>query len=55
MTPAELQHREFCYSFKVINVREINAFALPGGPMYINRGMMRAAAVEGEVAGWLTS
>jgi beta-barrel assembly-enhancing protease len=51
VTPAELQHREFRYSFKVINVREINAFALPGGPMYINRGMMQAAAVEGEVAG----
>src|SRR3990172_7758001 len=50
-TSPELQHREFRYSFKVINVREINAFALPGGPMYINRGMMQAAAVEGEVAG----
>ena len=49
--PAELQHREFRYAFKVINVREINAFALPGGPMYINRGMIQAAAVEGEVAG----
>ena len=49
--PSELQHREFQYSFKVINVREINAFALPGGPMYINRGMIQAAAVEGEVAG----
>jgi hypothetical protein len=51
VTPPELQHREFQYSFKVINVREINAFALPGGPMYINRGMIQAAGVEGEVAG----
>jgi Zn-dependent protease with chaperone function len=51
VTPPELQHREFEYSFKVVNVREINAFALPGGPMYINRGMIQAAAVEGEVAG----
>jgi beta-barrel assembly-enhancing protease len=49
--PPELEHREFRYSFKVINVREINAFALPGGPMYVNRGMIQAAAVEGEVAG----
>jgi Peptidase family M48 len=49
--PSELEHREFRYSFKVINVREINAFALPGGPMYVNRGMIQAAAVEGEVAG----
>jgi predicted Zn-dependent protease len=51
VTPPELRHREFKYSFKVINVREINAFALPGGPMYINRGMIQSAAVEGEVAG----
>ena len=36
--PAELQHSEFRYTFKVVNVREINAFALPGGPMYVNRG-----------------
>ena len=49
--PSEMEHREFRYSFKVINVREINAFALPGGPMYVNRGMIQAAAVEGEVAG----
>ena len=49
--PANLQHSEFQYSFKVVNVREINAFALPGGPMYINRGMMAAAKTEGEIAG----
>ena len=49
--PAELRHPEFQYSFKVVNVREINAFALPGGPMYVNRGMMEAAKTEGEVAG----
>jgi hypothetical protein len=49
--PAELQHAEFNYSFKVVNVREINAFALPGGPMYVNRGMIEAAKTEGEVAG----
>ena len=39
------------YSFKVVNVREINAFALPGGPMYVNRGMIEAAKNEGEIAG----
>src|SRR4026209_1615433 len=49
--PAELRHPEFNYSFKVVNVREINAFALPGGPMYVNRGMIEAAKTEGEVAG----
>lgn len=48
--PPEFQHAEFRYSFDVINVREINAFALPGGPMYINRGMLQAARNDGEVA-----
>jgi beta-barrel assembly-enhancing protease len=49
--PQEFRHAEFHYSFQVINVREINAFALPGGPMYVNRGMIEAARSEGEVAG----
>jgi len=49
--PQELRHPEFVYSFHVVNVREINAFALPGGPMYLNRGMIKAAHTQGEVAG----
>jgi len=49
--PEELRHSEFQYSFQVVNVREINAFALPGGPMYVNRGMIAAAHSQGEVAG----
>jgi Zn-dependent protease with chaperone function len=49
--PAELRRPEFNYTFKVVNVKEINAFALPGGPMYVNRGMIQAAKSEGEVAG----
>ena len=49
--PEEFQHREFQYFFKVINARDINAFALPGGPMYVNRGMIEAAGREGEMAG----
>lgn len=48
--PSELEHKEFRYTFKVVNVREINAFALPGGPMYLNRGMISAARTEGEMA-----
>ncbi len=34
-----------------MNLKEINAFALPGGPMFVNRGMFEAASAEGEVAG----
>jgi Zn-dependent protease with chaperone function len=49
--PADLRHTEFRYTFEPVNVREINAFALPGGPMFVNRGMVEAAHTEGEVAG----
>ena len=49
--PAEFRHPEFNYDFKVVNVSDLNAFALPGGPMYINRGMIEAAKNEGELAG----
>ena len=34
-----------------MNASDINAFALPGGPMYVNRGMIEAAHNEGEMAG----
>src|ERR1700693_1857424 len=49
--PPEFQHPEFRYYFKVINASDINAFALPGGPMFVNRGMIQAARNEGEIAG----
>jgi beta-barrel assembly-enhancing protease len=49
--PAEFQHPEFRYTFQVVNASDINAFALPGGPMFVNRGMVAAAKTEGEVAG----
>jgi Zn-dependent protease with chaperone function len=49
--PPEFQHPEFHYYFKVVNAKEINAFALPGGPMYVNSGMITAAKSEDEMAG----
>jgi hypothetical protein len=49
--PPEFQHPEFRYSFKVVSAKEINAFALPGGPMYVNSGMITAAKSEAEMAG----
>lgn len=49
--PEQFRHPEFQYSFEVVNARDINAFALPGGPMYVNRGMIEAARSEGEMAG----
>jgi hypothetical protein len=41
------------FSFHVVNVKEINAFALPGGPIYINVGTIQAADDEGQLAGVL--
>ncbi|HEX9961365.1 MAG TPA: M48 family metallopeptidase [Pyrinomonadaceae bacterium] len=49
--PPEFQQSQFRYTFQIINARDINAFALPGGPMYVNRGMIEAARNEGEMAG----
>ena len=49
--PADLNKPQFDYSFTPVNLKDINAFALPGGPMFVNRGMIEAATGEGEVAG----
>jgi len=42
---------DYPYQFKVVNASDINAFALPGGYMYINRGLLEAAQNEGQLAG----
>jgi hypothetical protein len=42
---------DFPYAFKSINDRGINAFALPGGSIYINRGVIEAADDEAQLAG----
>ena len=39
------------YSFKIANIPDVNAFAFPGGPIYITRGTIEAARSEGELAG----
>jgi Zn-dependent protease with chaperone function len=43
----------FNYQFRVVNAADINAFALPGGYIYVNRGVIDQARNEGEVAGVL--
>lgn len=44
---------KFRYRFRVVNASDLNAFALPGGYLYINRGAIEAAKNEGEIAGVL--
>lgn len=39
------------YHFKVVDTDEVNAFALPGGWLYINRGLITVAGNESELAG----
>jgi predicted Zn-dependent protease len=41
------------YSFSVADYKEINAFALPGGPVWVNRGAIQAAGSESQLAGIL--
>jgi Zn-dependent protease with chaperone function len=42
---------QFQYRFRVVNQSDINAFALPGGFVYVNRGVIDTASNEGELAG----
>jgi len=41
---------KYPYSVAVANSREINAFALPGGPVWIHRGVIEKAANESQMA-----
>ncbi len=45
--------RSWPYQFHVIPATDINAFALPGGPIFVNLGTIQAADNEAELAGVL--
>lgn len=42
---------DYPYSFQAVNSHAINAFALPGGPVFINRGIIENADDEAQLAG----
>src|ERR1044071_6518399 len=44
---------KFPYKFVVVASPEVNAFALPGGYVFVNEGAIEAARTEGELAGVL--
>ena len=48
------QRPQMRYSIKVVDTPDINAFALPGGFLYVNRGLMEWARNESELAGALS-
>jgi len=50
---AQASGADYPYSFSTADYRELNAFALPGGPVWINRGILSAAESESQVAGVL--
>jgi beta-barrel assembly-enhancing protease len=39
------------YNFHVANMAEVNAFALPGGTIFVNLGTIQAATTEAQLAG----
>jgi len=42
---------KYPYAYRCVNSAAINAFALPGGDIYIDRGVIEAASNEAELAG----
>ncbi|HJZ96644.1 MAG TPA: M48 family metallopeptidase, partial [Candidatus Solibacter sp.] len=47
----EAKQSGFDFTFTVLNVDQINAFALPGGPMFIYTGLLKSCENEGQLAG----
>ena len=47
----EARQSGFPFTFEVVADPSINAFALPGGPMFINTGLLRAVDNEAQLAG----
>ena len=43
--------KNITYHFKVVNTEVVNAFAVPGGYLYVNIGLIRTAENESELAG----
>jgi beta-barrel assembly-enhancing protease len=43
--------RDIPYTFYVVNIEEINAFAVPGGFVYLNRGLIERTRNLSELAG----
>lgn len=50
---AQFTEYQFPYKFTIVNSPIVNAFALPGGFVYVSRGLLSLASNEAEVAGVL--
>jgi len=49
--PTDLQQPGFEYMFTVLNLTALTSVALPGGPVFVSRGMIEVAGTEGALAG----
>ena len=47
----EARQSQFTFTFTVINDPSVNAFALPGGPMFIHSGLLKDVDDEAQLAG----
>src|SRR5690348_15781401 len=47
----EARQSQFPFSFTTLNVPQVNAFALPGGPMFIFTGLLNATENEAQLMG----
>jgi predicted Zn-dependent protease len=50
---ARQSRRNIRYHFKILDLPQVNAFALPGGYVYVNRGTLELAQTDSEVSGVL--
>ena len=48
---AHSPRQDVTYRFHVVDLAEPNAFALPGGPVFVTRGLLALARSEDELAG----
>lgn len=48
---ARQAERKFKYSFKLLDMKEENAFALPGGFIYVTSGLMKSELTDDQLAG----
>jgi len=51
MAAPEARNSGFSFTFQIVADPAINAYALPGGPMFINTGLLRTVASEAQFAG----
>ncbi|MCC6443670.1 MAG: M48 family metalloprotease [Armatimonadetes bacterium] len=50
---AVVDEKRFAYTFKILDEKDVNAFSLPGGFIYVNKGLLDYVRSDDELAGVL--